>query len=60
METTNRESDYVESEVEEAVDDVNFLEPDGYIAKELIDDVAIGDYLTDGRSVLSKQSRGMT
>jgi len=59
METTISKSDYVEGEVE-VVDDVNFLVTDGYVPKESIDDVAIGDYLTDDRSVLSKQSRGMT
>jgi len=60
METTSRKSDYVEGEVEEVVDSVNFLVTDGYVAKESIDDVAIGDYLTDNRSILLEQSRGMT
>ena len=60
METTSSNSDYVKSEVEEVLDNVNFLETDGYVAKESIDDVAIGDYLTDDRSILLEQSRGMT
>jgi len=48
------------SEVEEVVDDVDLLMTDGYVAKESIDDVAIGDYLTDDRSILLEQSRGIT
>jgi len=60
METTNRRSDYVGDEVEEVVVNVNCLVTDGYVTKELIDDVDIGDYLTDDRSVLLKQSRGIT
>ena len=60
METTSRKSDYVESEVDEVVDDINFLVTDGYVAKESIDDVGIGDYLTDDRSILLEQSRGIT
>ena len=53
-------SDYVKGEVEEVVDDVNFLEICGYVAKETIEDVATGDNLAYDRSILSVQSRGMT
>jgi len=49
------------SEVEEVLNDVNFLETDGYVAKESIEDVATGDDLTDEcRSRLPEQSRGIT
>ena len=48
-------SDYVKGEVEEAVDDVNFLETGGYVAKETIEDVATGDILAYDKSTLSAQ-----
>ena len=62
MEANISKNDYVKGEVEEVtlVDDVNSLEIGGYVAKELIKDVAMEDNLTDGRSIFSKQSRGMT
>ena len=63
METTNSKSNYVkgEDEVEEVVDDVNFLETDGYVVKKSIEDVATGGDLTDEcRSRLPEHSRGIT
>ena len=54
METTNSKRDCVEVQVEEVVDDVNFLETDGYVAKESVKDVAVGD------NVCHMQSTGVT
>ena len=50
------ENEHVESEVEEVdpVDNIDFLEIGGYVAKESVNDVAIGVNLSD------EQSTGIT
>ena len=48
MDANSSKKDNVKSVVEEVdfVDNVYFLETGGYVAKESVKDVAIGDYLT--------------
>ena len=47
------ENEHVKSEVEEVdpVDSIDFLEIGGYVAKESVNDVAIGDNLSHGQRV---------
>ena len=56
MNTTSSKNEHVNEKVEELdpVDDVNFLEIGGYVAKASVKDVAIGDNLS------LMQSKGIT
>ncbi|PFX13428.1 hypothetical protein AWC38_SpisGene22484 [Stylophora pistillata] len=53
METISRENEHVKGETEEVdpVDDVDFLEIGGYVAKESVNDVAIGEHLSHSKRV---------